>query len=154
MNKVEEYLKYKEINDLKFCNDAKNFVKYNKIYKKVNDAYTKNLTTLNNACRIAKTSQRTYYRACDVLNKKTIVELTKKKSKRRKQYGGANIYNIVDKNNIINTENITEMNLENDKYRLTENDYRNNNIVNDTESKELLRDLDKEIKDYSKTHKN
>jgi hypothetical protein len=124
MDKIEDYLKYREINDIKFYNDAKNFVKYGKIYKQVNDAYTKNLTTLNNACRIAKTSQRTYYRACEILNKPTIVQL--------------------------NTETMTELNSKDNAYRLTEG---KNDFVNDTESKQLLKDLDKELKDYDRRKK-
>lgn len=136
---MEDYIKSKEQQNLKDYVKIKNFIKYNKVYKDVNNAYLSHYTTLDNACKIANVSKRTYYRACEELDEKSVVqmakEINKKNKKRNKKYdqfGGEKKYKILDEGN----EN---------KYRLTEDDveykkqleYINKCIKNDINKKAL-----------------
>lgn len=110
MDNIEEYIikkEYKKIKDREKTKERdlqdyfkiKNFKKYNGIYNKVNDIYLSEYTTLNNACKNAHISKKTYYRACEMLNKDSIVKMVKKANKKNIQRGGNK--NMIDINNEI-----------------------------------------------------
>lgn len=68
---------------------ARNIRKAKNTYNKVNENYENKLMSLKDACGDIGICQNTYYRACKLLNEKSIVlKLKNNNKKNKKQYGG------------------------------------------------------------------